>query len=47
MAGPDAVGKAAPRSSAKRGTDPPLSLARPTVADLQRTAELKKVVPYY
>ncbi|CAN6250882.1 unnamed protein product [Urochloa humidicola] len=38
------VGRAAPRSSPKRyaGTDPPLSLAGPTVADLQRTAELEK-----
>jgi len=38
------VGRAAPRSSPKRyaGTDPPLSLAGPTMADLQRTAELEK-----
>jgi poly(A) polymerase len=48
MAGPVAVGvgRAASRSSSEqyRGTDPPLSLARPAVADLQRTAELEKVV---
>ncbi|TVU33152.1 hypothetical protein EJB05_24938 [Eragrostis curvula] len=45
MAGPVAVSRAASRASPKRsiGSDPPLSLARPTVADLQRTAELEKV----
>jgi len=44
MAGSVGVGRAAPRSSPKRyaGTDPPLSLAGPTMADLQRTAELEK-----
>ncbi|CAL4889018.1 unnamed protein product [Urochloa decumbens] len=44
MAGSVGMGRAAPRSSPKRyaGTDPPLSLAGPTVADLQRTAELEK-----
>ncbi|KAK3156406.1 hypothetical protein QOZ80_2AG0106870 [Eleusine coracana subsp. coracana] len=44
MAGPVGVGRAASRASPKRysGTDPPLSLARPTVADLQRTVELEK-----
>nr|CAB3446180.1 unnamed protein product [Digitaria exilis] len=44
MAGSVGVGRATPRSSPKRyaGTDPPLSLAGPTVADLQRTAELEK-----
>jgi poly(A) polymerase len=46
MAGSVGVGRAAPRSSPKRyaGTDPPLSLAGPTMADLQRTAELEKVI---
>ncbi|XP_062223678.1 nuclear poly(A) polymerase 4-like [Phragmites australis] len=44
MAGSLSAGRAAPRSSTRRysGTDPPLSLAGPTVADLQRTAELEK-----
>ncbi|KAL6629658.1 hypothetical protein ACP70R_029423 [Stipagrostis hirtigluma subsp. patula] len=44
MVGSVGAGRAAARSSPKRysGTDPPLSLAGPTVADLQRTAELEK-----
>ncbi|KAL6888212.1 hypothetical protein ACP4OV_009238 [Aristida adscensionis] len=44
MAGSAGEGRAAARSSPKRysGMDPPLSLARPTVTDLQRTAELEK-----
>lgn len=46
MAGSVGKARAALRSSPKRysGTDPPLSLAGPTLADLQRTAELEKVV---
>uniref|UniRef100_A0ACD5ZMM0 Uncharacterized protein n=3 Tax=Avena sativa TaxID=4498 RepID=A0ACD5ZMM0_AVESA len=44
MAGSVGTVKAASRSSPKRsgGMDPPLSLARPTVFDLQKTAELEK-----
>ncbi|XP_066321556.1 nuclear poly(A) polymerase 4-like isoform X2 [Miscanthus floridulus] len=44
MAGSVGNGRAALRASPKRysGTDPPLSLAGPTLADLQRTAELEK-----
>lgn len=44
MAGSVGKARAALRSSPKRysGTDPPLSLAGPTLADLQRTAELEK-----
>ena len=38
------TGRVAPRSSPKRynGMDPPLSLTRPTMFDLQKTAELEK-----
>ncbi|XP_051194574.1 nuclear poly(A) polymerase 4 isoform X1 [Lolium perenne] len=44
MAGSVGAAKAASRPSPKRysGMDPPLSLARPTVFDLQKTAELEK-----
>jgi len=46
MAGSVGKGRAALRASPKRysGTDPPLSLAGPTLADLQRTTELEKVI---
>ncbi|VAI45847.1 unnamed protein product [Triticum turgidum subsp. durum] len=44
MAGSVGTGRVAPRSSPKRysGMDPPLSLTRPTMFDLQKTAELEK-----
>ncbi|KAG8058531.1 hypothetical protein GUJ93_ZPchr0002g26457 [Zizania palustris] len=44
MAGSFVAGRAISRASPKRngGADPPLSLAMPTVADLQKTAELEK-----
>ncbi|KAM0896784.1 hypothetical protein ACQ4PT_022995 [Festuca glaucescens] len=44
MAGSVGAAKVTSRPSPKRysGMDPPLSLARPTVFDLQKTAELEK-----